>query len=58
MGGRCVTDSDTQFHVLAGGSFVLGVAWICAFAPRVRRLQALPLDAWRVSSGGKGSHPR
>jgi len=48
-GGRCVSDSDWYFHALCVVSFVLGWAWIWTFAPRIARLQRMPLHQWRVS---------
>jgi hypothetical protein len=48
VGGTCVTERD-GYYAMSVICIALGVALLLAFVkPTSRRLQALPLSAWRV----------
>lgn len=50
IGGRCISANDDAFHMVIVGSLLMGLAWVLIMKHRVKVLQDLPIESWRVSS--------
>ncbi|XP_063965177.1 acetyl-coenzyme A transporter 1-like [Lytechinus pictus] len=55
--GKCVTDID-GYYIESILCVIIGFAWLGICAQRIRRLQELPLDSWRLPNKRSSRSPQ
>jgi hypothetical protein len=53
QGGKCVIQSDIAFYIITSILILFGIGWLFAIRKRVRYLENVPNEDWRVSINKK-----